>query len=41
MSLVCELFELKHTLAKINQSKVIPIRAQNTAASDPKETLGK
>lgn len=36
MSLVYELFEVKHALAKITNSKVIPIRGRNSAAGDPK-----
>ncbi|MDK6080551.1 hypothetical protein [Massilia varians] len=34
MSLVYELFEVKHALAKINNSKVIPIRGRNSATGD-------
>jgi hypothetical protein len=37
MSLVYELFEVKHTLAKINKSKVIPIRARNSAVGAHKD----
>lgn len=36
MSLVYELFEVKHALAKINNSKVVPIRGRNSAAGEPK-----
>jgi len=36
MSLVYELFEVKHALAKITHSKVVPIRGQNSAIADPK-----
>lgn len=36
MSLVYELFEVKHALAKITSSKVIPIRSRDFAAGDPK-----
>lgn len=39
MSLVYELFELKHALARINGSKVIPIRARDSAVSNLKDTL--
>jgi hypothetical protein len=35
MSLVYELFEVKHALAKINNSKVVPIRGRNSAVGDP------
>lgn len=35
MSLVYELFEVKRALAKINMSKVTPIRTLASAASDP------
>lgn len=35
MSLVYELFEVKHALAKINNSKVIPIRGRNSVGGDP------
>lgn len=34
MSLVYELFEVKHTLAKINGSKVVSIRARNSTSGD-------
>jgi hypothetical protein len=39
MSLVYELFEVKHALAKISGSNVIPIRARNSAASNSKDAL--
>jgi len=39
MSLVYELFEVKHALAKINNSKVVPIRGRNSTPGDPKEAL--
>lgn len=35
MSLVYELFEVKHTLAKISKSKVFPIRAKKPKGSEP------
>lgn len=37
MSLVYELFEVKHALARINGAKVIPIRSQKSLAGGPKD----